>query len=112
MLCMEVNKTVSKSSAAIWTRNSANIDGGQPWRRGYGENIIFTDWERDNYFRAAKQEVSNEGRVGVEYDHINLENLKKLQDALPAAEFVDITETSLNGNVSLHSSNTFYLQFW
>ena len=74
---------------------TANIDGGQPWRRGYGENIIFTDWERDNYFRAAKQEVSNEGRVGVEYDHINLENLKKLQDALPAAEFVDISKIAM-----------------
>jgi len=23
---------------------SANIDGGQPWRRSYGENLIYTDW--------------------------------------------------------------------
>ena len=25
---------------------SANIDGGQPWRCCYGENIIYTDWQR------------------------------------------------------------------
>ena len=29
---------------------SANIDGGQPWRRGFGDNIIYTDWEKDNFF--------------------------------------------------------------
>ena len=28
---------------------SANIDASQPWRRCYGENLIYTDWERDNY---------------------------------------------------------------
>ena len=27
---------------------SANIDGGQPWRRGFGDNIVYTDWEKDN----------------------------------------------------------------
>ncbi|HCV44609.1 MAG TPA: creatininase, partial [Deltaproteobacteria bacterium] len=57
---------------------TANIDGGQPWRRGFGDNIIFTDWERDNYFRAVKQEMQGNHRIGVEYDHINLENLNKL----------------------------------
>jgi len=31
---------------------SANIDAGQPGRRCYGENLIYTDWERDNYFKA------------------------------------------------------------
>ena len=74
---------------------TANIDGGQPWRRGFGENIIFTDWERDNYFRAAKQEMQGKSCVGVEYDHINLENLNKLQDALPDAEIVDISKMTM-----------------
>jgi len=74
---------------------TANIDGGQPWRRGFGENVIFTDWEKDNYFKAVQQEVTNSGRVGIEYDHINLENLKKLQDALPDAELVDISKMTM-----------------
>ena len=25
---------------------SALIDGGQPWRRGYGDNVVYTDWAR------------------------------------------------------------------
>ena len=33
---------------------SANIDGGQPWRRGFGDNIVYTDWNKDNYFKAIK----------------------------------------------------------
>jgi len=74
---------------------TANIDGGQPWRRGFGENVIFTDWEKDNYFKAVQQEVTNSGRVGIEYDHINLENLKKLQDALSSAELVDISKMTM-----------------
>ena len=74
---------------------TANIDGGQPWRRGFGDNIIFTDWERDNYFRAAKQEMQGKVRIGVEYDHINLENLNKLKAALPDAEIVDISKMTM-----------------
>ena len=74
---------------------TANIDGGQPWRRGFGENVIFTDWEKDNYFRVIQQEITNSGRVGIEYDHINLENLKKLQDALSDAELVDISKMTM-----------------
>jgi len=74
---------------------TANIDGGQPWRRGFGENVVFTDWKKDNYFKAIQQEISNSGRVGIEYDHINLENLKKLQDALPDAELVDISKITM-----------------
>jgi Creatinase/Prolidase N-terminal domain. len=35
---------------------SANIDGGQPWRRTVGtDNIVYTDWQRDNYFVAIQQ---------------------------------------------------------
>ncbi|MDC0224496.1 M24 family metallopeptidase [Deltaproteobacteria bacterium] len=74
---------------------TANIDGGQPWRRGFGENIIFTDWERDNYFRAAKNEMKESARIGVEYDQINLENLKKLQSVLPDAQFIDISKMTM-----------------
>ena len=74
---------------------SANIDGGQPWRRGFGDNIIYTDWKKDNYFTAVKNEIKNKGRIGIEYDHINLENLKKLKDLLPNAEFVDISRISM-----------------
>ena len=72
------------------TSITANIDGGQPHRRGYGDNIIFTDWQKDNYFRAVKQLVPNRGRVGIEFDHVNLENYQKFQVALPGVQLVDI----------------------
>ncbi|MCF8090022.1 MAG: M24 family metallopeptidase [Desulfotignum sp.] len=77
------------------TSISANIDGGQPWRRTYGDNIVFTDWQRDNYFRAVKKLIPDNGKVGVEYDHINLENFKKVQDALPNAKLVDIAKAAM-----------------
>ena len=31
------------------TTMSANIDAGQPWRRSFGDNLVYTDWQRDNY---------------------------------------------------------------
>ena len=71
---------------------SANIDGGQPWRRTVGDyNVVYTDWQRDNYFRAVAQEIPNKGRVGVEFDHLPIERLNKLKAFLPNVEFVDIS---------------------
>jgi len=70
---------------------SANIDAGQPWRRTVGDrNVVYTDWRRDNYFRALRQEVPNRGRVGVEFDHLSVERMQKLKLALPDATFTDI----------------------
>tara|TARA_Y100001970_G_scaffold292852_1_gene436162 strand:+ start:1941 stop:3140 length:1200 start_codon:yes stop_codon:yes gene_type:complete len=74
---------------------TANIDGGQPWRRGYGDNIIYTDWQRDNYFLAIKKEIIGKCRLGIEYDHITLENFKKLQQVLPEVDFKDISKISM-----------------
>ena len=73
------------------TSVSANIDGGQPWRRTVGNNIVYTDWQRDNYFRAIQQVTPAKGVVGVEYDHINIEQMNKMRDALPQCEFKDIS---------------------
>lgn len=75
---------------------SANIDGGQPWRRTMGDdNIVYTDWQRDNYFKAVAQQVKNHGKVGVEFDHLPIERFKKLQDALPNVTFVDISQACM-----------------
>lgn len=70
---------------------SANIDGGQPWRRSMGtDNIVYTDWQRDNYFVAIQQALPKAGRIGIEFDHMNLLNRDKLGSRYPQAEFVDI----------------------
>ncbi|MBF0280078.1 MAG: M24 family metallopeptidase [SAR324 cluster bacterium] len=77
------------------TSITANIDGGQPYRRGFGENLVFTDWQRDNYFYAVQQLVKDGRRVGIEYDHVNLETFKKLGNALPHSEIVDIGQATM-----------------
>ncbi len=74
------------------TTISANIDAGQPWRRSFGDNVVYTDWQRDNYFHAAKTLLAGKKRVGVEFDNLSVENMKKLKDALPDAEIVDISK--------------------
>ncbi|TQE95577.1 MAG: M24 family metallopeptidase [Spiribacter salinus] len=51
---------------------SAGIDAGQPWRRSYGDALTYTDWTRDNYWRAIRH-VTGTGRViGVEQDHLTV----------------------------------------
>lgn len=82
--------TQDKSTAIV-----ANIDYGQPWRRGYGDTVTYTDWQRDNYFRAVQQEIATAKRVGVEFDHMNLDAHRKLGDALPAAEIVDVGQATM-----------------
>ena len=77
------------------TSISANIDGGQPWRRTFGDNLIYTDWQRDNYFRAVQRLIADGATVGIEFDHVNLQNRDKLQAALPAAGFVDIAAAAM-----------------
>ena len=72
------------------TSISANLDGGQPYRRTYGDNLIFTDWRQDNYFRAVQKLVGGAKTVGIEFDHINIQNLEKLKAALPDSKIVDI----------------------
>jgi creatinase len=73
------------------TSISANIDGGQPYRRTFGENVVYTDWQRDNYFRAAAGLLSGVRRLGVEFDHLTLQNRAKLEAALPGVELVDVS---------------------
>lgn len=72
------------------TTVSANIDGGQPWRQSFDDNIVYTDWQRDNYFRALQSLIKGKVRVGIEYDHVTLERREKLSEFFPDAEFADI----------------------
>ena len=73
---------------------SANIDGGQPWRRSFGDNVVYTDWRRDNYVHAVKTALEEagvvHGRLGVEFDHLSLDRAAELRDALPGFVQVDI----------------------
>lgn len=72
------------------TSISAGIDGGQPWRRTCGDNLVYTDWHQDNFFAAVRRLIRDGGRVGIEFDAMTIENQRKLQGALPTSELVDI----------------------
>ena len=77
------------------TSISANIDGGQPWRRTYGDNIVYTDWQRDNWFHAVAGLAHGTRRLGVEFDHLTLEGRAKLDAAVPGVELVDATPATM-----------------
>ena len=74
------------------TTISANVDYGQPWRQSFGDNLTYTDWQRDNFFVAVKELVADKGRVGIEFDHVTLRNRAGLEAALPGVEFVDVAD--------------------
>jgi creatinase len=77
------------------TSLSANIDAGQPWRRTFGDNLVYTDWQRDNYIRGLQRLVPGRGTVGIEFDHVNLQTLEKLKAALPGCRFVDVAASAM-----------------
>ncbi|WP_120499415.1 aminopeptidase P family protein [Roseovarius sp. EL26] len=69
---------------------SAGIDAGQPWRRSHADNITYTDWQRDNYWRAILS-VTGAGKViGYEGDHLTLMQRDKLLGFLTPSSTVDI----------------------
>ena len=74
---------------------SAGIDAGQPWRRCHGDNITYTDWTRDNYWRAILS-VTGEGRViGHEADHLTVMQAEKLKAFLAPSKLVDIAPATM-----------------
>ncbi len=72
------------------TTVSANIDAGQPWRRSVADNVIFTDWKRDNYWRAVQSLVGSPGKIGIEGDHLTLQAERTCREMLDAPELIDI----------------------
>ncbi|SMX31842.1 aminopeptidase P family protein [Actibacterium lipolyticum] len=74
---------------------SAGIDAGQPWRRCHGDNITYTDWTRDNFWRAVRH-VAGEGRaVGYEGDHLTLVQSDKLKAFLSPRSVKDIAPATM-----------------
>lgn len=69
---------------------SANIDYGQPWRHSYGDNLVYTDWQQDNYWRAVRH-VIPAGTLGIEGDHLTLLAQEKLHHYLAPAQVVELS---------------------
>ena len=74
---------------------SANIDASQPWRRSHCENIIYTDWKKDNFLKAITSIIDENEipkNIGIENDHITLEMNEKIQLIFSASALTDISK--------------------
>ena len=77
------------------TTISANIDASQPWRRSHCENVIYTDWRRDNFLKAIVSIIGRKDppkNIGIEYDHITLEMRDKIGSIFSFSVFSDIAK--------------------
>ena len=74
---------------------SANIDASQPWRRSHCENIIYTDWKKDNFLKAITSIIDENKipkNIGIENDHITLEMNEKIQSIFSVSALKDISK--------------------
>ena len=74
---------------------SANIDASQPWRRSHCENIIYTDWKKDNFLKAITSIIDENKipkNIGIDNDHITLEMNEKIQSIFSVSALKDISK--------------------
>ncbi|MCA3444559.1 MAG: aminopeptidase P family protein [Rhodobacter sp.] len=74
---------------------SAGIDAGQPWRRSHGDNITYTDWKRDNFWRVVTGIIGTGKAVGCEADHLTLLQSEKLNSFLQPRRGVDVAPATM-----------------
>ncbi|WP_219417224.1 M24 family metallopeptidase [Pseudonocardia nigra] len=78
---------------------TANIDAGMPWRRSYGDNIVYTDWRRDNFSHGLQEPLRQRGitarRIGVEDDTLPLMSRRRIQDTFDRATLVDVSQDAM-----------------
>ncbi|MEX0694295.1 MAG: aminopeptidase P family protein [Rhodospirillales bacterium] len=77
------------------TTITANIDAEQGWRRSFGDNVIYTDWRRNNFWRAVGSVIGKPQRIGIEADHITLTQRLAALDILGNPELVDIAPDTM-----------------
>ena len=74
---------------------SANIDASQPWRRSHSDNIIYTDWKRDNYLKAIVSIIGRDEppkNIGIENDHVTLDVKEKFTSLFNFSKFFDVSK--------------------
>ncbi|MEM9551360.1 MAG: aminopeptidase P family protein [Pseudomonadota bacterium] len=74
---------------------SAGIDAGQPWRRSFCDNLTYTDWQRDNFWRAILSITGRGKIIGCEGDHLTLIQRDKVEDFLEPMTMVDLSQTTM-----------------
>ena len=74
---------------------SANIDASQPWRRSFCDNVIYTDWKKDNFLKAIVSIIGKDKppkNIGIENDHITIETKEKLTSLFNFSNFRDVSK--------------------
>ena len=74
---------------------SANIDASQPWRRSFCDNVIYTDWQKDNFLKAIVSIIEKDEppkNIGIENDHVTIEIKKKLTSLFSFSKFKDVSK--------------------
>ena len=74
---------------------SANIDASQPWRRSNCENVVYTDWKKDNFLRAIVSIIGRDQppkNIGIEEDHLTLEMMGKVKSIFNFSTFIDVSK--------------------
>ena len=74
---------------------SANIDASQPWRRSHCDNVIYTDWKRDNFLKAIVSIIGRDEppkNIGIENDHITLDMREKIGSIFTFSVFNDVSK--------------------
>ena len=74
---------------------SAGIDAAQPWRRSHGDNITFTDWERNNYWRAVLSVTGSGKTIGYEADHLTIYQMGLMDEFLAPKTKINIAPTTM-----------------
>ena len=74
---------------------SANIDASQPGRRSHSDNVIYTDWKRDNFLKAIVSIIGRDEppkNIGIENDHVTLDVKEKLTSIFTFSVFCDVSK--------------------
>ncbi|MBO6490436.1 MAG: aminopeptidase P family protein [Pelagibacteraceae bacterium] len=74
---------------------SANIDSSQPWRRSFCDNVIYTDWKKDNFLKAIVSIIGKDQppkNIGIENDHVTIEIKEKLNSLFSFSKFKDVSK--------------------
>lgn len=74
---------------------SAGIDGGQPGRRSACDNLVYTDWKRDNFWRAVASIAGRNAAIGYEGDHLSLAQMERLMAFLVPSRSADIAAATM-----------------
>ena len=74
---------------------SAGIDAAQPWRRCHGDNITYTDWHRNNFFRSILSVTGKNIILGIEGDQLSIMQKSLLDEFLEPKAFLDISNDTM-----------------